>query len=181
MEVFIEIFDLIKAAPFNLALLLAMNIAMGAYIALYAIPELRKRADSSAKVTELEAELLVKENLLKTSKPATEPDVISEQLKGILELCQHTNKILADHIGSIETEMSELSEEVKEVQAKLLRLRNTKSADKLKDIELEMRIMGQQLANIINRLASVTGILVGSSPALGDLLNGLGESTRDLK
>jgi chromosome segregation ATPase len=208
MEVFVEIVDLIKAAPFNLGVLIVLNILMGAFIAFYAIPELRRRAEQSEKIVALESDVRVKDlaaaNQLEKiaeleddvrvrdksivelqSNPGrgVNADHIHEQLAGILDLCKHTNNILAEHIDGIEKEMEGLSDEVKSIQTRLVKLRanNTNSNEKFRDIELELRIMGQQLSNIINRLASVTGILVGSSPALGDLLHGLDDSKRELK
>lgn len=175
------IFSILETASFGTTALSLVLLLLGAFYVFHVIPRFKDHDELKEKYSTVESQLTMTRDKLDLANSIVNRHVqdskTDQQLVEILKTCQHTQTVLADYVRKAEGDVSKLVSELDDLYDKIQDLVRNNSNDhtgvKLQQVDSEMRMMSQQLANISNRLSSVIGILIGNSPnrsAAEDLL-----------
>lgn len=167
-----KFFELISTASLGVSALVIAVVLLGAFYLLYAIPRFKEHEELVTEKKAWETKLNTMQDALNRAndvvKKHVEESKTNIQLEELLRTCQSIQNILAESVRKTETGMKDLSTELDSVYEKIMDIRryseNDQSAPKFHSLDLEMRLMSQQLATITNRLSSISGILIGNSP-----------------
>lgn len=166
------ILGILETASFGTVALTLVCVLLGAFYVFHVIPRFKEHDELKEKYSQLEATVASTRIQLDRANDLVKDHVSNSktehQLIELLKTCQLTQTILAEYVRRAESDVTKLSDELDDLYDKIQDMIRDNSRDgtgnKLQQLDSEMRMMSQQLANVSNRLSSVIGILVGNSP-----------------